>query len=270
MKAMAERLTVNPADLVRSAHEHDERAEGWHRLGANPPNDPDVLARQLSFIGHSFTEGLRAENARRARDAATVAAEYARDADALRATAADYTTTDEDGAGRVDAIQGGIDGRPVTPLPGGEPAQVRPQMPSGVGPDAPYIKSGEPQTQFPPGGGVQGPFDVPRSEPAQVRPAGHIEPIDPSAGDYDRLYPKIFPNPLPGQPGGGSWSDVAPSFGDAKHPPHGGLIPNLVSPGEYAPNSRAPGYTEVIPNAQGGYDIVPPGIDPTPGTNSGG
>lgn len=148
--------------------------------------------------------------------------------------------------------------------------EIRPQMPPGVGPDAPNIAPSTPGSGGL-GGGVSGPFDVQGSGAAQVRPAGHIEPINPSAGDYDRLYPKLFPNPLPGQPGGGTWADVAPSAGDATHPPHGGLIPNKSAlPGEYTPNSRGPEFTEVWPNAQGGYDIMAPGIDPTPSTRTDG
>lgn len=151
------------------------------------------------------------------------------------------------GVGRIDDFQGGasnpsrgVSGPYDTGSPSG-PAQVRPPEVAGVGRDAP----------------------VPTGL-APVRPAGHVEPLNPSASDYDRLYPKLFPQPLPGQPGGGTWADVAPSAGDATHPPHGGLIPNKSAlPGEYTPNSRPPEFTEVWPNTQGGYDIMAPGIDPT-------
>lgn len=147
------------------------------------------------------------------------------------------------GVGRISDFQGGggLNGPYDTNAPSG-PAQVRPPEIPGVGRDAPVS-----------------------AEPAAVRPAGltgRVDPIDPSSGDYERLYPKLFPNPLPGQPGGGTWADVAPSAGDANHPPQGGLIPNIQPPG-YTPNSQPPGYTQVVPNGHGGYDIVAPGIDPT-------
>lgn len=37
--------------------------------------------------------------------------------------------------------------------------------------------------------------------------------------------------PLPGQPGGGTWADRAPFAGDAEHPPHPGLVPSDDPPG---------------------------------------
>ncbi|OHU47397.1 hypothetical protein BKG82_27710 [Mycobacteroides chelonae] len=145
------------------------------------------------------------------------------------------------GVGKISDFQrgGGLNGPYDTDAPAG-PAQVRPPEIPGVGRDAPIV-----------------------SEPAAVRPAGlasHVDPIDPSAGDYERLYPKLFPNPFPGQPGGGTWADVAPSAGDATHPPHGGLIPNIQPPGY--PQSQPPEYTQVEPNGRGGYDIVAPGTNP--------
>lgn len=178
------------------------------------------------------------------------------------------------GVGRIDDFQGassspsrGIQGPYDTDVSGG-PAQVRPQFP-GLHEGTVPGPSVRPDTPTSAGGGVQGPFDVPGYEPAQVRPAGHTEPIDPSAGDYERLYPKLFPNPLPGQPGGGTWTDVAPSSGDANHPPHGGLIPNF--PGEHSPRAaEPPAYTQVQPNGQGGYDVVAPGTDPANGNRTDG
>lgn len=285
---MAERLSVDPAELLRSADEHEQRAQGWRRIAANPPHDPDQLAHDLGFVGHQFTEAMRARNAQRAQDAENQAAGFEKDAHGLRAGAADYLRTDEGGAreiehvdyqdnsgpggigpngvGRMDDFQGGasspsrgIQGPYDTDTSGG-PAQVRPQFP-GLQEGSVPAPSVQPDTPTTAGGGVQGPFDVAGYESAQVRPAGHTEPIDPSAGDYERLYSKLFPNPLPGQPGGGTWTDVAPSFGDANHPPHGGLIPNF--PGEHSPSAAEPPvYTQVQPNEQGGYDIVAPGTDP--------
>lgn len=299
---MADGLRVNPADLDRSAEDHDHRARGWQMVGARPPNDPDVLEPALGFVGFGFLQGLRLENERRSKNAHDISSQYAKDAEALRASAADYRRSDDEGAqavkdrigseddgsgvapngvGRISDFQSGgmsgpydttapaPDGQVRAQMPANVPADapvgqtppVVAQMPPGVGPDAPQLEPGAPSSSSL-GGGVSGPFDVQGSGPAQVRPAGYTEPMDPSAGDYDRLYPKLFPNPLPGQPGGGTWADVAPSAGDATHPPHGGLIPNLVTPGEHAPNSRPPQFTEVWPNAQGGYDIVAPGTDP--------
>ncbi len=37
--------------------------------------------------------------------------------------------------------------------------------------------------------------------------------------------------PLPGQPGGGTWADRAPFAGDDQHPPHPGIIPSNDPPG---------------------------------------
>lgn len=37
--------------------------------------------------------------------------------------------------------------------------------------------------------------------------------------------------PLPGQPGGGTWADLAPFAGDDEHPPHPGLVPSDSPPG---------------------------------------
>lgn len=280
---MAERLTVDPADLIRSAEAHDQRAQGWRQIGSTPPHNPDQLANDLGFVGHAFTEAMRARNAERARDAEKLAAGFDKDANALREGARDYMGADEkhaqamdqihtdasgpdgtgvrpNGVGRIDDFQGGrMSGPYDTTLPPSD-GQVRAQMPPGVGPDTPL--TGPPPMAGGSGGGVSGPFDVQGSGPAQVRPAGHTEPIDPSAGDYERLYPKLYPQPLPGQPDGGTWTDVAPSPGDAKHPPHGGLIPNF--PDEHSPRfAEPPGYTQVVPNGQGGYDIVAPGTDPT-------
>lgn len=307
------RLIVDPADLLRSAEAHDQRAHGWRQIGATPPHDPDQLAHDLGFVGHAFTEAMRARNAERARDAEKIAAGFEKDANALRDGARDYLGTDErhaqamdqvhadasgpdgtgrgpNGVGRIDDFQSGGMNGPYDTNAAPPDGQVRAQMPANVPPDAPIGHTPPPVVaQMPPGvgpdaplaepgtatggltGGVSGPFDVQGSGPAQVRPAGYTEPMDPSAGDYDRLYPKLFPNPLPGQPGGGTWADVAPSAGDATHPPHGGLIPNKSAlPGEYTPNSRGPEFTEVWPNAQGGYDIMAPGIDPTPSTRTDG
>lgn len=144
------------------------------------------------------------------------------------------------GVGRISDFQsGGMNGPYDTNAPSG-PAQVRPPEIPGLGPDAPMSTG-----------------------PAAVRPAsfvGRAEPIDPSSGDYERLYPKLFPNPLPGQPGGGTWADVAPSLGDENHPPHGGLVPNIQPPGY--PHSQPPEYTQVDPNGRGGYDVVAPGTNP--------
>ncbi|TEA09121.1 type VII secretion target [Mycobacteroides salmoniphilum] len=302
---MAKPLRVNPADLELSAGDHDHRAQGWRQVGANPPNDPEVLEPALGFIGYGFSQGLRAHNGQRTQDAHSVASEYAKHAEDLRASAADYRNADDEGAqgvknrigseddgsgvgpngvGHISDFQsGGMSGPYDTTLPPSD-GQVRAQMPADVPPDAPIAHTPPPVVaQMPPGvgadapmippgtqnsasaaGGVSGPFDVQGSGPAQVRPAGHTTPIDPSPGDYDRLYPKLYPQPLPGQPGGGTWTDVAPSLGDANHPPHGGLIPNFVLPGEYSPSAAGPpGYTQVVPNGQGGYDIVAPGTDPT-------
>jgi ABC-type phosphonate transport system ATPase subunit len=101
---MGENLAVNPAELVRSAAAHEARAEGWRALATNPPNDPDALATELGFVGHSFIESLRVHNAARARDADALAAGYGRDASALRAAAADYIAADETGADRIDGV----------------------------------------------------------------------------------------------------------------------------------------------------------------------
>ncbi|OHV00135.1 type VII secretion target [Mycobacterium talmoniae] len=95
---MADSLTVNPAELISTAAQHEQRVAGWRAIGATPPNDPDALTPELSFVGYPVIESLRVDNARRLSDTDRFADEHTYLAESLRGAAQEYLQTDEDGA----------------------------------------------------------------------------------------------------------------------------------------------------------------------------
>ncbi|MBU8813645.1 hypothetical protein KL953_32740 [Mycolicibacterium goodii] len=143
---MVDRLTVDPADLLRSAEAHEQRAAGWRRIRDTPPHDPDQLAQDLGFVGHAFVETIRhVRNPQRARDADNLASGYAKDAHALRAGAADYLGSDQASAVGITGSFEGRDGErqdraTVQALGAGDSVRlpgVEPTAPTGPAPTPP-------------------------------------------------------------------------------------------------------------------------------------
>lgn len=143
---MVDRLTVDPADLLRSAEAHEQRAAGWRRIRDTPPHDPDQLAQDLGFVGHAFVETIRhVRNPQRARDADNLASGYAKDAHALRAGAADYLGSDQASGVRITGAFEGRDGErqdraTVQALGAGDSVRlpgVEPTAPTGPAPTPP-------------------------------------------------------------------------------------------------------------------------------------
>lgn len=221
---MVDRLTVDPADLLRSAEAHEQRAAGWRRIRDTPPHDPDQLAQDLGFVGHAFVETIRhVRNPQRARDADNLASGYAKDAHALRAGAADYLGSDqasavgitgsfeggrsgeaEDRLREVGGDEGRVGARPFDPAIDGQPMQPRGPLPGPV-PDARQWPEGE--NAYPPAGtGAADSASVERQDRATVQALG--------AGDSVRL-PGVEP--------------TAPT-GPAPTPPPPPMPPNSARP----------------------------------------
>lgn len=231
---MSNPLRVETDELLARAKSFDAEAEDSRLVSASDGSHVEsriAAFGEISAVLHDMYRSVHAAKQRSWDDQAAGESEHG---DKLRENVHGYDSTDSTNArdlGQIDDMQGGIQSGP---------AQVRPSFPGLHETPHPYVPGADPNEGF--RSGVQGPFDVPKSEPVQVRPAGYSD-----AAVLGAVGPRP-PRPLDcesmGSPGGDDNSTSSGPLPPGTPRP----APGTRRPGDWVPGEPPPpGWTPPRP-----------------------